>query len=141
MFKYLQKMLLIVALCVPWVTQAQSLGDYTFSTGTDASMWIDVPTSQTSLITPGAGDYGVSTVQNIGFSFPFGTEYYTQFSVNADGNLRFGGTVTGTTNYTTPFSTENAAVNNPKINVMGCDGFLSDSGYVRKYNTVDDNDD
>ena len=53
MFKYLQKMLLIVALCVPWVTQAQSLGDYTFSTGTDASMWIDVPTSQTSLITPG----------------------------------------------------------------------------------------
>ena len=141
MLKYLQKMLLIVALCVPWVTQAQSLGDYTFSTGTDASMWIDVPTSQTSLITPGAGDYGVSTVQNIGFSFPFGTEYYTQFSVNADGNLRFGGTVTGTTNYTTPFSTENVAVNNPKINVMGCDGFLSDSGYVRKYNTVDDNDD
>lgn len=122
-------MLLAVALMLPWAMQAQELSSYTFSTGTDASKWIPI-SSTTSLITPGAGDYGVSTVQSIGFSFPFGQDVFTQYSVNADGNIRFGATVTGTSNYATPFSSSNANVNNPKINMLGCDGFLSDSGYV-----------
>ena len=108
---------------------AQTLGDYTFTTGTDATKWITL-TDTTSLITPGAGDYGVSTVQDIGFSFTFGSNTYTQFSVNADGNLRFGPTVTGTSNYTTPFSSSNAVLNAPKINMLGCDGYLTDSGHV-----------
>ena len=64
---------------------AQSLEDYNFSTGVDATKWIAL-TSPTSLITPGAGDYGVSTVQNIGFTFNFAGTNYTQFSVNSDGN-------------------------------------------------------
>ncbi|MBR5725557.1 MAG: fibronectin type III domain-containing protein [Muribaculaceae bacterium] len=110
---------------------AQGLEDYNFSTGVDATKWIPLTTT-TSIITPGAGDYGVSAVQEIGFSFTFGETVYTQFSVNSDGNLRLGSTVTGTSNYTTPFSSSNASVNNPKINFMGCDGFLSDSGHVYK---------
>ena len=126
-----------LALLVPLATNAQSLGTYTFSTGNDATKWITVPATQPSLIAAGAGDYGVSTVHDIGFAFPFATGVYTKFSVNADGNLRFGNTVTGTSNYTTPFSTTNASANAPKINAMGCDGFLTDSGYVRKFNTVD----
>ena len=117
-----------LALLVPLATNAQSLGTYTFSTGNDATKWITVPATQPSLIAAGAGDYGVSTVHDIGFAFPFATGVYTKFSVNADGNLRFGNTVTGTNNYTTPFSTTNASANAPKINPMGCDGFLSDSG-------------
>ena len=108
---------------------AQTLADYTFTTGTDANKWQTLTTT-TSLITPGAGDYGVTTVHDIGFSFTFGSEAYTQFSVNADGNLRFGPTVTGTSNYSTPFSSSNANINAPKINMLGCDGFLSDSGHV-----------
>ena len=108
---------------------AQSLSDYIMTTGTDATKWIQV-TDTTSLITPGAGDYGVSSVHDIGFAFTFGESSYTQFSVNADGNLRFGPTVTGTSNYTTPFSSSNAGINSPKINMLGCDGFLSDSGHV-----------
>jgi len=108
---------------------AQTLADYTFTTGTDATKWQTLTTT-TSLITPGAGDYGVSTVQDIGFSFTFGSEAYTQFSVNADGNLRLGPTVTGTSNYSSPFSSSNAGINAPKINMLGCDGFLSDSGHV-----------
>ena len=110
---------------------AQSLEDYNFSTGVDATKWIAL-TSPTSLITPGAGDYGVSTVQNIGFTFNFAGTNYTQFSVNSDGNLRFGSTVTGTNYYTTPFSSTNAGYNNPKINFMGCDGYQTDSCYVYK---------
>ena len=102
MQKHLQRLLLIVAMLVaPWVTQAQTLDEYSFSTGTDTSKWIAVPTSLTSLITPGAGDYGVSSVHNLGFSFPFGEDSYTQFSVNSDGNLKFGSSVTGTLNYST----------------------------------------
>jgi len=108
---------------------AQSLSNYTFSTGVDATKWISLTTTS-SLITPGAGDYGVSTVKNIGFTFAIGDNEYTQFSVNADGNLRLGSTVTGTSNYTTPFSSSNASVNAPKINFLGCDGYLSDSGHV-----------
>ena len=142
MRKHLCKLLLLaMTLVMPLVTQGQSLGEYTFATGTDTTKWIDVPTSLTSLISPGAGDYGVSTVQDFGFSFPFGEDSYTQFSVNADGNLRLGPTVTGTANYTTPFSSSNANINNPKINFFGCDGFCTNDHYVRYLHTVDANND
>jgi hypothetical protein len=142
MQKHLQKLLLIVAMMVvPWVTQAQTLEEYSFSTGTDTSKWIAVPTTLTSLITPGAGDYGVSSVHNLGFTFPFGEDSYTQFSVNADGNLKLGSSVTGTSNYSTPFSSSNASVNNPKINFFGCDGYCDNSHYVRYLHTADTNGD
>ena len=142
MQKHLQKLLLIVAMMfVPWVTQAQTLEEYSFSTGTDTSKWIAVPTTLTSLITPGAGDYGVSSVHNLGFTFPFGEDSYTQFSVNADGNLKLGSSVTGTSNYSSPFSSSNASVNNPKINFFGCDGYCDNSHYVRYLHTADTNGD
>ena len=142
MQKHLQRLLLIAAmLLVPWVTQAQTLDEYSFSTGTNTSKWIAVPTTLTSLITPGAGDYGVSSVHNLGFSFPFGEDSYTQFSVNSDGNLKFGSSVTGTSNYSSPFSSSNASVNNPKINFFGCDGYCDNSHYVRYLHTADTNGD
>lgn len=72
MQKHLRKLLLIAAmLAVPWVTSAQALEDLEFYTGVDNTRWISIPSTLTSLISPGAGDYGVSTVQNLGFSFPF----------------------------------------------------------------------
>ena len=142
MQKHLRKLLLIAAmLAVPWVTNAQALEDLEFSTGVDNTRWISIPSTLTSLISPGAGDYGVSTVHNLGFSFPFSGVNYTQFSVNADGNLRLGGTVTGTSNYSSPFSSTNAGVNNPKINFFGCDGYCDNSHFVRYQHTVDANDD
>lgn len=106
---------------------AQTLADYTFTTGTDASRWITL-TSPTNLITS-TGDYAVSGVNDLGFSFMFGNQSYSQFSVNADGNLRFGSTVTGTTYYSTPFGS-NLTYNVPFINMLGCDGFLPSTGYV-----------
>ena len=111
---------------------AQTLSDYVMSTGTDASRWetLSSPTTILELGTATSGDGRASSVINIGFTFNFGGTDYTQFSVNSDGNLRFGSTVTGTANYSTPFSTSNANINNPKINMLGCDGFITDSGYV-----------
>ena len=141
MFKQLQKLLLIALLCVPWVTQAQELGDYTFSTGTDDSLWVDM-SSATQILTCSGNDGLASAVQNIGFSFPFGESVYTQYSVNTDGNLRLGGTVTGTSSYSTPFSSSNANTNSPKINAFGCDGYgVSGSHYVKALATQDDNGD
>ena len=106
---------------------AQVLDQYVFSTGTDASKWIPLTTT-TNICS--SGDNGKSAVLDLGFSFAFGEDLYTQFSLNADGNVRLGSTQTGTSNYTTPFNSTNASANAPKINFLGCDGFLSDSGYV-----------
>ncbi|MBQ1733058.1 MAG: hypothetical protein II037_12695, partial [Bacteroidales bacterium] len=110
----------------------QTLADYKFNTGTNADLWKTLSNPTTILSTE--GDYSVSSVQNLGFTFNFGAGGYTQFSVNADGNLKFGGTVTGTNNYTNPFSSSNASENSPKINFFGCDGYLPSSangGYVK----------
>ncbi|MCQ2294966.1 MAG: fibronectin type III domain-containing protein, partial [Bacteroidales bacterium] len=141
MVKHLQRLLLLVVLALPWASNAQSLTDYAFATGVDANKWITVPSTATLLIAPNAQDYGVSTVHNLGFTFSFGEGMYTQFSVNADGNVRFGSTVTGTSNYTTPFSSANASVNNPKINFFGCDGYCDNSHYVRYIHTENANGD
>ena len=110
----------------------QTLADYKYFTGTDANLWRSFSSPTTILATE--GDYSASSVQNLGFTFKFGATNYTQFSVNSDGNLRFGSTVTGTDNYRTPFSTDNIAQNSPKINFFGCDGYLPSSangGYVK----------
>ncbi len=138
MQKQLQKLLLImVTIFAPWISQAQSLGDYTFSTDVDTTKWIDMSFA-TQILTPSNSDALASSVQDIGFAFPFGDEDYTQYSVNTDGNLRLGSTVTGTSNCNTPFSSTYANINNPKINFFGCDGFgVADSHYVKAINTVD----
>ena len=122
--------MLVAALVVPWASEAQTLGEYTFSTGTDATLWVDM-SSATVLPWTTSGDYGLTGVHNIGFNFPFAEDVYTQYSVNADGNLKLGGTVTGTSNYSSPFSSTNANSNNPKINVFGCDGYAESTHYVK----------
>ena len=71
---------------------AQSLEDYNFSTGVDASKWITL-TSPTALVSS-TGDGVASSVKTIGFTFNFAGTNYTQYSVNSDGNLRFGSTAT-----------------------------------------------
>ena len=129
-YKFLMPLVAIAAVALPLNVQAQMLGDYTFSTGQDSTLWVDM-SSATQILAPGTGDYGVGTVQDIGFVFPFGEDVYSQYSVNADGNLKLGSTVTGTSYYSTPFSTSNANQNNPKINAFGCDGYGSTAHYVK----------
>ena len=137
MKKILRCLALIAALCVGWVANAQELDVYTFSTGIDSTKWIAL-TDYTNVSGTGSGDGWPSSVMNIGFSFPFGDNVYTQYSVNSDGNLRLGSTVTGTSNYGTPFSSSAANTNNPKINFFGCDGFLvSGTHYIHSQNFGD----
>ncbi len=123
---------------VPWATGAQTLEDYTYSTGVDASKWIII-TDSTNLLGTGNADGRASSLQSIGFNFPFAEDTYTQFSVNSDGNLRLGSIITSTSSYSTPFNT-NANSNNPKINFLGCDGYFLDTiHYVYAENTIDAN--
>ena len=130
---------LMAALSVGWAANAQSsLAGYEFVTGTAEGKW-ETLTNTTNLLGSTSGDHVASTVQNIGFSFPFGGNTYTKFSVNADGNLRLGGTATGTGSYDIPFSSSNAGNNGPKINFFGCDGyFVAGTHYVRaqKFSSV-----
>ena len=137
---FLRSLTLVAALCVGWAANAQSLADYTYATGVDATKWVTI-TDSTNLLGTGNADGRASSLQNIGFTFPFGEDVYTQFSVNSDGNLRLGSTVTGTGAYSTPFNTY-ANTNNPKINFLGCDGYFLDTiHYVYAENTVDANND
>ena len=125
---------LVAALSVGWAANAQSsLAGYEFVTSTSANKWLAL-TSTTNLLSSG-GDGVRSTVQNIGFSFPFGGSTYTQFSVNANGDLRLGGTLPDYGYYTIPFSSSNASHNNPKINFLGCDGYcVAGTHYVHAQN-------
>ena len=137
MKRNVQRLLLVAVLMLSWPVQAQMLGDYIFSTGTDMSKWVSM-TSATQILTPNNNDGLASSVQSIGFDFPFGEGIYTQFSVNTDGNLRLGPTATGTNGYSTPFSATNANGNNPKINALGCDGYgRTNDHYVKALSTVD----
>ena len=137
MKSFLRCLALITALCVGWSANAQELEEYVYSTGIDASKWITL-TDYTDVSGTGSGDSWASSVMNIGFNFPFGDVVYTQYSVNSDGNLRLGSTVTGTNNYGTPFSSSSANTNNPKINFFGCDGYLvSGTHYIHSQNFGD----
>lgn len=123
----------VLAMLLPGIVSAQRLGEYTFTTGTDQTRWITVSDTTNLIELQGSnGDSRASALQSIGFFFRFGSEVYQSFSVNTDGNLRLGETVTGTGAYSPPFSSANAGTNSPKINAFGCDGMFANPGnYVR----------
>lgn len=72
--------------------QAQ-VSSYAFSTGTTGVL--DPMTASTQLVGTNSDD-GASPVTAIGFTFNFAGTDYTQFSVNANGNLRLGATAVST---------------------------------------------
>ena len=135
------RVIILSGMLLPALVQGQMLSDYSYTTGVDNGKWITLPASATQILAPSTGDYGASAVTNLGFVFPFGEENYTQFSVNTDGNLRLGSTVTGTSDYYNPFGSSYASSNAPKINFFGCDGYATPTHYVKYLYTVDANND
>ena len=92
-----------MALILPCATQAQSLLDYTFSTGTDATAWVTLSSSATEVSSIYDDDQGSSLI-NIGFTFQFCGTNYTQWSCNSNGRVRLGSTAVS--NYwANPFTT------------------------------------
>lgn len=111
----------------------QTLADYQFSTGHDASLWYTL-TDSTDLLTNGNSVYSRSDLQSIGFDFPFADTSYSQFSVTHDGNLRLGSAlaISGSGNQASPFFAARAGNNNPKINFFGCAGYSSTGTHAYK---------
>ncbi len=86
-FTLLFVMLLISLTCI----MAQTVAEYTFATVTNGSLE-DMSSGTTTLLS-GYSDSGATAVTDIGFSFTFCGTSYTQFSANANGLVRLGGTV------------------------------------------------
>ena len=131
MLKFLQKMLLIAALCVPWVTQAQELSDYEFRTGVDNSAWITL-SNPTTLLGDGTyvDDSPASSITNIGFNFPFGDGSYSQFWVNANGMFSFSSSTTTTTT-AGQFTSSYYSTALPKISGIARDMSTGSNGYIK----------
>ena len=103
MKKHLQLLALLVALFVPWATQAQDVQDYLFSTDTSSSAWITLSNSASTVSGISQEDDANSGVMNIGFTFQFAGTNYTQWSCNSNGRVRLGSTAVDY-GYTPPFS-------------------------------------
>ena len=104
MVKHLQKLLLLLAMfCIPWATQAQDVQDYVFSTGTNSSYWITLSSSASTVSGITYSDDAASSVMNIGFTFNFAGNNYTQWSCNTNGRIRLGSTAVSS-GYSCPFA-------------------------------------
>lgn len=110
---------------------SQTLADYQFSTGHDASMWYTLDSTR-NLLVDGSEYYRRSFVEEIGFTFPFADTSFSQFSVTLAGVLRLGGSraLTSSGYQGSPFHPTNVSKNCPKIVFFGCTGYASDSAYV-----------
>ena len=63
--RLIQTLLFVAMVLIPWITQAQTLGEYTFSTGTDTTKWVDM-SSATQILSPvsSGSDSRASSVRN-----------------------------------------------------------------------------
>ena len=135
MEKQLQRWLLIMAMMlVPWVTQGQDVRDYTLATGTDSTMWITLSSTATHITTIEGEDDEASSCINIGFTFNFGGNSYTQFSCNSNGRIRLGSTPCSYY-WNMPFTTLTDGSYNdlPFLSAFGMDNTLEGSGSYVKY--------
>lgn len=112
--------------------QTNGLTDYNFSTGVDAAKWLVVGSS-TNIGVDGDGES--SDLQSIGFSFPFGDNFYTTFAVSDDGHIRLGSQLEDF-DYQTPLSSGQANNDCPKIIAWGADGQF-DASYNHIYTSND----
>ena len=120
-------LLLLLALFVPWRATAQDLADYTFSTGTDEAQWITLSEGATSIVA--TGDDNVSSLTDIGFSFPFGDGNYTKFFANSNGVFSFNSSTSNT--WGVQFNSSYLNYCQPKICGITKDMAVPSGGYVK----------
>lgn len=131
MRKHLRSLLLVALIAVPWAGRGQMQANgYTFTTGTDATLWADMTGASSGSTT---GDDVASGLLPIGFHFTFNGQTFTQWSYNTNGNIRLGSTANTSSGYSTPFSTSNIGTNSPKIVPLGCDGYIVSGTHYVKY--------
>ena len=126
----------LALLAVPWATRAQDVSAYRLDTGVDSTMWIPLTSSATHISAIEGEDDEYSELINIGFTFMFGGESYTQFSCNSNGRMRLGSVCSYY--WLQPFTTlTNATYNDlPFITAFGMDNTLEGSGAHVMYELV-----
>lgn len=134
--KYIHTLLAVTMLMMATVLavplRGQTLRDYEFSTGVDASKWITT-SDWTSIFNSGVL-LDASSVMDIGFSFPFGDSTYTQFSVSVSGTFRLGPEATANWYPAGTFNSEYYTLNLPRISGVARNGNglgTCSNGYIR----------
>lgn len=128
MKKLLFFLMTLMLLCLSGAVKAQDLADYNFSTGTDANQWITLSSSATELLSSSKDD-NVSSITNIGFTFPFGDNSYTQFWVSSNGVFSFSSS-TSTSGSAGQFTSSYISSVQPKICGVAKDLTTGSDGYV-----------
>lgn len=107
--------------------RAQLLSNaYSFSTGVDSTLWVDIDTIAENLISTGGSR---SQLKNIGFTFYYGGAEHTQFSVDRYGTLRLGSSVLSGSYYSRPLGANVSSVQ-PAIVAMCSNATMDESSYV-----------
>ena len=107
----------------------QTLAEYNFQTGVNASKWITL--SSPSVIWNTYQDDVASGVYNIGFDFPFCREMYRQFSVSSNGVFRLGSAAASATTTAGQFTSSRYNQDLPKICGIARDLGTGSNGGVR----------
>ena len=138
MKRLLSSVLLFAALLLGNAAQAQETAYFTLTSSVDSTAWIALPPSAVAPATAGSNDERyMAAVADIGFSFHFGAENYSQFSCNSNSTVKLGSEQVRTGFYSTPFSLANYSQHMPKIIPFGADLAWEDTArhYIR-YATV-----
>lgn len=113
-------------------TQAQMIIDtWSFSTGVDTTLWMDLGENFTTLFSCSNGyqNYTSSGLRDIGFPFTLGTTTHTKFSTNVNGTVRLGTTIPSSGYITEPLGQNINA--GPRIDALGRAGMIDTSCYMR----------
>lgn len=123
--------LMAVAMLLPARVNAQKIIDWwSFNTGVDTSLWIDISGSYSTIIAGGNRTSAASGLQDIGFSFTCGALTHTKYSTNVNGTVRLGSTAMPASGYYTQPLGQNINTG-PKIEPYGWHGLFDSTCYTR----------
>ena len=99
-----------------------------FTTGVDTTLWYDISSVDSVIITAGDKTSARSGLVNIGFPFTLGVSTYSQFSTNINGTVRLGSTqLSANGSYSNALNQSNG----PKIEPFGYQGRFDNNCYTR----------
>lgn len=114
-----------------WMVHGQKIIDtWSFATGEDTSMWMNLSGYDSTILVGDNIISGRSGLIEIGFPFQFGASTHTKFSTNINGTIRLGNTqIPASGNIVNPLSTDMA--NGPKVEPFGMQGRFFSNSYTK----------
>ena len=105
---------------------------WSFSTGVDTTLWMDLGEDYTTLfaVLNGWQNYASSGLRDIGFPFTLGATTHTKFSTNCNGTVRLGTALLPDGGYIAEPLGQNINAG-PRIDALGRAGLIDTSCYMR----------